>query len=205
MSRTCQCRPIGPSTTFDRRFSDTMTSEPWALDTSTYTHLFRAGHGYLLEQLAPSGLVLIPSDVNTEIEEGRARYSGIPAVSTLDWARQAVLTEEEDWTKLIVKAQMGGSKDEHIGECAVIACSHHRGLVAVLDERAAIAQAELLQVPTIDTMWIVIEAHMKLFDLDRVRTEQVVDDLLATGMWLPLESGAGIIAWAYRQGLLPDD
>ena len=98
---------------------------------------------------------------------------------------------------------MGGEPDEHLGECAVIACAYHRDLVAILDERAAIAQADRLHVPTYDTLWIVIEAYKELYERDRDRTAKVVDDLLATGMYLPLTSGASLLSWAYEQGLLP--
>jgi hypothetical protein len=39
--------------------------------------------------------------------------------------------------------------------------------------------------------------------LDRATTEAVVDDLIGTGMRLPLSSGAGLFEWAYETGLLP--
>lgn len=175
----------------------------WVMDTSTYTHLCRAGHSDIIRSLAPAGVVLIPTDVNTEIETGRDHYSDIPSVSSIDWAEVAVPTEEEVWTQLEVKAQMGGQSIEHLGECAVIACAYHRKLIAILDDRAALAQAERLHVCTYDTMWIVIEAFKHLYGRDRNRTAQVVDDLLTTGMYLPVDSGESIMSWAYEEGLLP--
>jgi predicted nucleic acid-binding protein len=173
------------------------------MDTSTYTHFCRSGHSDIIEGLAPDKVVLIPSEVNTEIETGRERYSDIPAVASVGWAEIAVLTEDEIWTQLEVKAQMGGQSVEHLGECAVIACAYHRNMTAILDERAAVAQAERLEVHTRDTMWIVIEAYKGLYCRDRGRTAQVIDDLLATGMYLPLPSGASVMCWAYEEGLLP--
>ena len=80
----------------------------WVMDTSTYTHLCRAGHAEMIEQLAPGGTVLVPDDVNTEIEKARELYQRIPAVSSVCWAEMTVLTEDEVWTQLEVKAQMGG-------------------------------------------------------------------------------------------------
>jgi predicted nucleic acid-binding protein len=173
------------------------------MDTSTYTHVCRAGHADILKNLAPSGVVIVPTDVNTEIEQGRERYEGIPAVSSVGWAEIAVLSEDEVWTQLGVKAQMGGRPDEHLGECAVIACARHRNMIAILDERAAVAQADRLNVPTHDTLWIVIEAYKSLYQRDRDLTARVVDDLLDTGMFLPLASGESLLTWAYEQGLLP--
>jgi predicted nucleic acid-binding protein len=175
----------------------------WVMDTSTFTHLCRAGHADIIERLAPGRLVLIPMDVNDEIERGRLSYSGIPAISAVEWAEVAVLTEEEKWTQLQIKARMAGAKSEHLGECAVIACACHRDLVAFLDERAAIEQADRLGVRTHDTLWLVIEAYKELFGRGRDRAALIIDDLLATGMYLPIGSGKSLLAWAYEEGLLP--
>lgn len=182
----------------------TMADAPqWVIDTSTYTHLCRAGHSDLLERLAPGGVVLVPTDVNVEIENGRAGYSDIYAVAAVSWAKLAVLTDEEEWTKLLVKADLGGGPLEHLGECAVIACAHNRGFIAVLDEREAIAQADARGVLTVDTLWIVIEAFKTILNGDRQVASQIVDDLLSTGMHLPIQSGEGLFTWAYVAGLLP--
>lgn len=175
----------------------------WVVDTSTYTHLSRAGHGGLLGQLAPGGVVLVPAEVNAEIESGRSGYGGIPAIADTTWAELALLDDEENLTMLQVKAQLGGDPTEHLGERAVIACAYHREFVAVLDERAAIAQADDLGVRSVDTLWIVVEAYKTIFGRDRDRAAKVVDDLLATGMYLPISSGESLFAWAYEQGILP--
>lgn len=175
----------------------------WVMDTSTYTHFCRAGRADILRRLAPSGIILVPSDVSTEIEAGRERYASIPSVSEVSWAQVVVLTDAELMTQLGVKAQLGGGPMEHLGECAVIACARHRSLTAILDEREAVAQADRLGVPTRDTMWIVIEAYVRLLDRDRTAVAQVVDDLLSTGMYLPITSGESVLARAYEEGLLP--
>lgn len=181
-----------------------MTDRPrWVIDTSTYTHLCRAGHSHLLEKLAPGRVVLVPTEVNDEIENGRTGNSNIHAVAAVSWAEMAVLTDEEEWTKLLVKAELGGGPLEHLGECAVIACAHNRGLIAVLDEREAITQADAFAVRSIDTLWIVVEAYKTIFGRDRGLAAQVVDDLLATGMYLPISSGESLFTWAYEEELLP--
>lgn len=181
-----------------------MANRPrWVIDTSAYTHLCRAGHSDLLEKLAPGGVVLVPTEVNVEIEKGRTGYSDIHAVASVGWAELAVLTDEEEWTKLLVKAELGGGPFEHLGECAVIACAHHRGLIAVLDEREAIAQADAREVHSVDTLWIVVEAYMTILGRDHGLAAQVVDDLLATGMYLPISSGESLFTWAHEEGLLP--
>lgn len=174
------------------------------MDTSAYTHLCRAGYEGLIRELAPGGIVLIPMEVSSEVEAGRERYDKIHAVSSVDWAELAVLTDEEQWTMLGLKAERGGTDPlKDLGECAVIACALHRGLVAVIDERDAIQQADERNVPTIDTLWIVVEAYKQVFDSDRSKAAAVVDALIATGMYLPISNGESLFAWAYEKGILP--
>lgn len=175
----------------------------WVTDTSVYTHLCRAGHADILEHLAPGGIVLVPDDVHWEIQRGRHRHAGITDPAATTWAQVTVLTEDEIGTQLVVKASLGGGPAQHLGECAVIACAKHRGLTALLDERSAIAQADLHDVPSHDTLWLVIEAYATIYDFDRDRAAHVVDDLVATGMYLPIDSGQSLFAWAYQEGLLP--
>ena len=129
------------------------------MDTSTFTHFWRAGHSAVLRELAPSGIVLIPSEVNDEIESGRDRYFDIPSLKDIDWVELAILDQDSEYfTFLGAKGEMGGLSNQHLGECAVIACAHHRGMTAVLDERAAKAVAEQRQLDCVDTMWIAVDA-----------------------------------------------
>ncbi len=173
------------------------------MDTSAYTHLCRAGHASLIQQLAPDGLLLVPAYVNTEIENVSALCPDIPSVRSVEWAQITALTEEEDRTQIQVKAQMGGSIDQHLRECAIIACAFHRNLTAILDERAAVKQAQRLGVSTCGILWIVVEAYKTLYDRNRDLAAAVVDDLLAAGMHLPIDSGENLFTWAHHEGLLP--
>lgn len=176
---------------------------PWVADTSVYTHLSRAGHINILKRLAPGGLILLPSDVDSEVQEGRTLFPRIVDPASTSWAKLTVLTEDEVFTQLAVKAALGGAPKQHLGECAVIACAQHRRLTALLDDRSAIAQADLRGVPSRDTLWLVIEAYFSLFERDRQPAIRVVDDLINTGMYLPIDSGDSLFSWAYEEGLLP--
>jgi predicted nucleic acid-binding protein len=175
----------------------------WVTDTSVYTHLCRAGHSEILQRLAPGGEIVLPDDVCTEIQAGRALHTGILDPASTPWASTTVLTEDEVLTHLMVKAALGGGPRQHLGESAVIACAKHRGFTALLDDRSAVVQADLRGVVNHDTLWLVIEAYATLPEYDKDRTVEVVDDLLATGMYLPIDSGASLLAWAYEEGLLP--
>ncbi|BBH16366.1 hypothetical protein Back2_06530 [Nocardioides baekrokdamisoli] len=175
----------------------------WVTDTSVYTHLSRAGHIQILESLAPGGVLLVPDDVDVEIRAAQILHQNVIMPGSNSWTRVATLSEREVELQLSVKASLGGGPTEHLGECAVIACAQHRGLVALLDERRAIVQATARNVQSHDTLWLVVEAYATIFDYDRTRAEQVIDDLIATGMYLPIASGQSLFAWAYEQGYLP--
>lgn len=173
------------------------------MDTSVFTHFSRAGLHDVIGALAPQGIVLVPSEVNDEIARGRELYADIPPVNATRWAHLTSLDELELVTLLQVKSAIGGTDRQHLGECAVIACAHHRSLTAILDDKAAVAQASLRSVPTHSSLWIVIEAYKTLLDQDRAKAADIVDALLETGMHLPFDSGTSLMVWAYEHGLLP--
>lgn len=182
-----------------------MIESGWCIDTSVYTHLCRAGHWSILQHLAPGGTVQVPLEVQDEIDEGRDRYPGIPAVADTGWAQTVVLTEQEQDTLFVALGRMGGGI-EHLGECAVIACALHRGLVGLIDERRAIAVAESLGVKSHDTLWLIIEAHSVLDAYSaRGTVEQAAQALIDTGMRLPISSGDDLFARAWELGYLPRD
>lgn len=175
----------------------------WVIDTVAYTHLCRAGHGNLLRDLAPGGIVVVPAEVHAEIEKGRNLYPSIPAVEDVDWAELTVLDDAEVWISLEVKATLAGTELQHLGECAVIACAKNRGYLAVLDDGDGTREAEARDVPSINTLWIVIEAFKTILDRDHDKAARIVDDLLDTEMYLPITSGESLFTWAYEQGYLP--
>jgi predicted nucleic acid-binding protein len=160
------------------------------MDTSTFTHFCRAGHSHILGALAPQTVVLVPREVEKEIDDARERYVGVPLLHEVPWASRTFMTEDEQWTATQVKAALGGGSEEHLGESAVIACARHRGLVAVLDDRAAVEQANRFGVQSINTMKIVAEAHKTIFNGDQNQTIALVDALLDTDMRLPVKAGA---------------
>ncbi|MGN2636583.1 hypothetical protein ACTD5D_10405 [Nocardia takedensis] len=175
------------------------------MDTSTFTHFCRARREDVLRRLAPQGLILIPDTVHGEIEDGRARGYDIPAITDLSWVELGVLTTEEAITQLDIKVDMPSAKGDgprkNLGECAVLACAVHRGMVAVIDDGDARAQARRRAVRFVTSLWIIAEARKTLDDVDSDTAEQIYADLLATGMRLPkVES---FIGWAYEMQLLP--
>ena len=175
------------------------------VDTSTFTHFCRAGHEDVLRRLAPQGLILIPDTVYGEVEDGRDSDYAIPSIAGLPWVELGVLTPEEEMRQLLIKADMpsgkGDSPRKNLGECAVLACAIHRGMVAVIDDGDARTQARNRSVQYITSMWIIARAYKTLDDVDSDTAERIYEDLVATEMRLPgVES---FIGWAYEVGLLP--
>ena len=180
-------------------------AQTWLCDTSVYTHLARAGYLDLLRQVSPNGTIYVPPTVSREIDAALDLYSDIPAVSDVRWARMVTLTDDEDWTSAFVKADLGGVGHQNLGESELIACAVHRGWIALMDDRAATTIAARKGVRTHDTLWVVVEACSTLPGKSWAWGETVVDDLLATGMWLPVLSGRDLFAWADEQGLVQRD
>ena len=105
-------------------------------------------------------------------------------MSSVEWARAVVLDDDDELAAMLIKARLGGGVDEHIGECAVIAYAQRRGLLAVLDDRAAIEQADRLGVQSVGTMWIIVEAYKSLWDRSANAMVAAIDALLDTDMRL---------------------
>lgn len=176
----------------------------WVMDTSTFTHFCRAGYEEVLHRLAPQGLILIPDTVLAEIEAGREAGYDISSPTTLPWVEIGVLTDDESTTQMLIKVDMPSGKDErarkNLGECAVLACAKHRGMIAVIDDGDARTQARARNLPFITTMRIILMAHQDLADVD---AEKLYEDLLDTGMRLPQANS--FVGWAQKMRLLPGD
>ena len=175
------------------------------IDTSAFTHIARAEHLDILELLAPTGVLLVPDSVGFEVNAGRNGYQGIPDIKDLDWVKLAVLLEPEADTQMEAKANLATAGTSDLGECAVIAVAKHRGMLAVLDDGDGRTEAAAHKIPVRMTLWVVLQAHLHLPGYDREKTVKVVDDLLATGMYLGINSGESFFAQTYEEGWQPDN
>jgi predicted nucleic acid-binding protein len=175
------------------------------MDTSTFTHFFRAGYGDILRRLAPGGVVVIPDTVHSEVQDGRNLDLDIPAISDLAWVELAVLTAAEEQDQLIFKVLMPSKKSDsarkNMGECAVLACATHREMVAVIDDSDARILANTHGIRYVNSMWIIAHAYRTLDDIDAESAEQIYEALCATDMRLP--EAESFVGWAYEVGLLP--
>lgn len=84
----------------------------------------------------------------------------------------------------------------------MLAWASVNGGIAIIDEAVArgIGKRDGLQV--YGSLWLLIRSF-KTRVLDRATVEAVVEDLISTGMRLPVSSGANLFSWAYEAGILP--
>lgn len=99
------------------------------------------------------------------------------------------------------KAELGGGPDQNTGEAAVLGWTAVHGGIAIIDERAGTRMAQRDGIVVHGTLWLVANG-VRSEKLSRLHAERMIDELAATDMALSVD-GAGFLAWAYEEGLLP--
>lgn len=99
------------------------------------------------------------------------------------------------------KAELGGGPDQNTGEAAVLGRTAVHGGIAIIDERAGTRMAQRDGIVVHGTLWLVANG-VRSEKLSRLHAERMIDELAATDMALSVD-GAGFLAWAYEEGLLP--
>lgn len=123
-----------------------MSPTPTAVaDTSALQYLFQLGHLDLLRHLYMR--VLVPRAVERELEIGRRDGRNVPVVASIAWLE--VISVSNPLLHL------------DPGEAEVIAAAQQRGILAVLDDRAARRAAEALGVAVTGTLGILIEGKRR--------------------------------------------
>jgi predicted nucleic acid-binding protein len=146
---------------------------------------------------------ILLGEVAKELVRGIPDYPPLGDAVAAEWLQQV---EIEELTELAAfakyKDELGGGVEKNNGEAAVLAWVKVNGGIAIIDEVVArnIGSREGLQVRV--SLWLLIRSF-KAGLLDRATVESITDDLIGTGMWLPIDSGAALFAWAYETGILP--
>jgi len=172
-------------------------------DSTVLSHFARAGRLAELEAVTAADECIVPTNVLDELTKGVAAYPALGMVSAQGWLHPAEIDQFDEVVAFArYKGELGGGPERNNGEAAVLAWVTVHGGIAIIDEDAAtnIGERDGLQVQ--GSLWLVIQGYKdKVFD--RATAEGIVDDLINTGMWLPVASGAELFAWAYGKGLLP--
>lgn len=172
------------------------------LDNTPLSHFARAGALSALESMTGGFRRIVPAQVMQEIIRGIPLYPSLAAVPSLPWIEIVELVGAEDIVAFArYKAELGGGSERNNGEAAVLAWTSVHGGTALIDERAGTRAAKRDRIDVHGTLWLIANAlrESKLSEPGAIR---MIDQLAATDMALPSD-GAGFLAWAYVEGLLP--
>jgi predicted nucleic acid-binding protein len=143
------------------------------------------------------------AEVAAELVRGIPGYPSLGSAATGGWLKQVELEELPELAAFArYKGELGGGPERNNGEAAVLAWVSVNGGIAIIDEVAARAMGEREGLQVHGSLWLLIRGF-KTRVLDRATVEAIVDDLIGTGMRLPVGSGAALFAWAYGAGILP--
>jgi predicted nucleic acid-binding protein len=172
-------------------------------DTSALSHFARAGRMKELQAAVAGDEPILLAEVAAELVRGIPGHPSLGTAAEGGWLKQVELEELPELAAFArYKGELGGGPDRNNGEAAVLAWVSLNGGIAIIDEvvARAIGRRERLQVH--GSLWLLIRSfRTRVFT--RATVEAIVDDLIATGMGLPVSTGAALFAWAYEAGILP--
>lgn len=172
-------------------------------DATALSHFARAGRVDKLQIAIADDEPILLAEVADELALGIPGYPPLGSVAASGWLKQIELERLEELAAFArYKGELGGGPERNNGEAAVLAWISVNDGMAIIDEAAArtIGKREGFQVH--GSLWLLIRSFRTGL-LDRATAEAVVDDLVGTGMRLPLSTGADLFAWAYETGILP--
>lgn len=172
-------------------------------DTTALSHFTRAGRIDDLQAAVADDEPVLLTEVAAELARGVPGYPSLGSATTGGWLKQAELQELPELAAFArYKGELGGGPERNNGEAAVLAWVTVNGGIAIINEVVArtIGNRERLQVH--GSLWLLIRSF-KARVLDRATVEAIVDDLIGTGMRLPVTTGEALFAWACEAGILP--
>lgn len=171
-------------------------------DNTPLSHFARAGRLDVLEDLVAAYRCITLAEVANELHAGLAEHPSLAKVLAAPWLEVIELRELDEIVAFArYKSELGGGPDRNTGEAAVLGWTAVHGGIAIIDERAGTRIAHRDGIDVHGTMWLVANG-VRSGRLARPVAEQIIDELVATDMVLPVD-GAGFFAWAYDEGLLP--
>jgi len=172
-------------------------------DNTPLSHFARASRLSELESVVCADECVTPGFVVEEIARGIAEYPSLDLVTGLPWLHTVEISEFAELTAFArYKGELGGGPNRNNGEAAVLAWTSVNGGVAIIDEEVARGAGTRDGIEVHGSLWLVVRGFRRGV-LGRATAEAVVDDLVASGMRLPIDNGASLFAWAYQEQLLP--
>lgn len=172
-------------------------------DTTALSHFARAGRTDELRIAAADDEPVLLAEVAAELARGIPGYPSLGSVTAGGWLKCVELEELSELAAFArYKGELAGGPERNNGEAAVLAWVTVNGGVAIIDEVVARAIGARERLKVHGSLWLLLRSF-KTGAHDRATVEAIVDDLLGTGMRLPVNSGADLFAWAYQTGILP--
>ena len=173
-------------------------------DATALSHFARADRlGELQVLIGPDEPVLV-AEVASELASGIPDHPALARVTTASWLVRVRLKETAEIARFArYQAELGGQPGRNQGEASVLAWVSSHGGTAIVDDRAGCELGRREGIDVRRTLWLLLIKGYKAGTLDRVTLEATTDDLIATGMRLPVKSGADLFAWAAKNGLYP--
>jgi predicted nucleic acid-binding protein len=171
-------------------------------DNTPLSHFARAGALPVLEAITSGFRCVAPAEVIQELISGVSKHPALAAAVSLPWIEIAELTYAGEIVAFArYKAELGGGIERNNGEAAVLAWTSVHGGTAIIDERAGTRAARRDHIAVHGTLWLITNA-LRDGKMSDTQAGRMVDQLAATDMALPTD-GAGFLAWAYEENLLP--
>lgn len=173
------------------------------LDTTVLSHFARADRTDELRMAVTGDEPILLAEVAAELARGITGYPSLGSAVSEGWLKSVELEELPELAAFArYKGELGGGPERNNGEAAVLAWVTINGGIAIIDEvvARAIGAREGLQVH--GSLWLLIRSFRD-GTFDRATIEAIVDDLIFTGMRLPVNTGADLFTWAYETGILP--
>ncbi len=172
-------------------------------DATALSHFARASRTDKLQMAVADDEPLLLAEVAAELIQGIPGYPSLGTAAAGGWLKQVELQEISEIAAFArYKGELGGGPERNNGEAAVLAWVSVNGGIAIIDEVAARAIGDREHLQVHGSLWLLIRSF-RTGVLDRATVEAIVDDLISTGMRLPLSTGADLFAWAYEAGILP--
>ena len=176
--------------------------ETLVFDNSPLSHFALAGRLDELARILTDFSCVVPVQVREKIMIGMHQRPDLEEVIIAQWLQPIELTTLRtlmDFARY--KTELGGGPYKNNGEAAVLAWAKNSGATAIIDERPATRMARRDDIAVRGSLSLVIEG-IRVGILRRHQAEEMVDELVATGMRLPVD-GVGLFAYAYQEGWLP--
>ena len=171
-------------------------------DNSPLSHFARAGRLDTLHRLTIAFSCATTIEVRVELVSGIRDYPDIADALSLPWLDVVALATMAEITAFAgYKTELGGGPDRNVGEATVLAWARTHEAIAIIDDRAATRIAQRDGITARGSLGLIV-GGLRSGVLERAEAEHLIDELRATGMYLPVD-GPGLIAWAYTEGLLP--